>query len=81
MISREIWADIRTRFRNIRADILVQYAGNQDNTGIEQTVTMLGSAMRAWESAQPVEAIRSTPNDVLNVSRLKLPDGDQNPVQ
>lgn len=60
-MTLEIWQDIGTRLRNLRADIVGQWQGDMDNLAIEHTVMGLGAAIQRWNDARPFVPQPPTP--------------------
>ena len=64
-MTEEIWNDIRTRIRNLRADMMGQWQGD-----IEQSVTLMGNVTRMWKLSRPVgeqPAAQIPPGEVSQV--------------
>lgn len=63
-MTPEIWNDLRIRMRNLRADMLEQWAGDPDNADIGRTVSVLTNAIETWRLARPVEVPTTAPTVV-----------------
>lgn len=52
-IDPAIWADIQTRIKNLRGDLVGQWQGDLENGAIERTIMHIGIAIQTWDEARP----------------------------
>jgi len=61
-----IWGDLRTRMRNLRADMIGQWQGDIDNASLEHAIVLLGQVVQTWEGANPQPTQQAPISNVQN---------------
>lgn len=58
-LSFEIWNDFDIRLKNLRGDMLGQWAGDPNNEPISHSVQFLSTTIQSWQAVRPLPVTAS----------------------